>query len=205
MAPAACAVASPVIKEDPSYRQEISRTAKKLQNNLNREQQNFNFNSLVGQQLICVISLGRSAFYTRRDWLRRVIMVTKQHSAQLERFKKTLESEHQLLIADLAMALNTIDTDNSRNVLATIKSLSCDDLVELLADEECPEVNRTLKRLRAVDASLCQTELGLYGFCADCEKPIELEMLQRDATVQRCYACDQIHRHVLKNNKRILL
>ncbi|GGA69995.1 hypothetical protein GCM10011369_09610 [Neiella marina] len=132
-------------------------------------------------------------------------MVTKQHSAQLERFKKTLESEHQLLIADLAMALTSIETETSRNVLANLKALSCDELVELLADEECPEINRTLKRLRAVDASLCQTELGLYGFCADCEKAIELDMLQRDATQQRCYACDQIHRHVKKNNKRILL
>lgn len=132
-------------------------------------------------------------------------MATKQLMAQIERFKKTLESERQLLIADLALELNSVDTKDAQRVLKTLKSMSCDDIVDALADEECPEIKRILKRLQAVDASLAQTELGLYGFCADCEKPIEKDMLQRDATAQRCYACDQIHKHVLKNNKRILL
>ncbi|MBW8190191.1 hypothetical protein K0504_04005 [Neiella marina] len=132
-------------------------------------------------------------------------MATKQLMAKIERFKKTLESERQLLIADLAMALHAVDSTEVQRVLQKLKTLSCDEIVDALADEESQEVNRILNRLRAVDASLAQTELGLYGFCADCEKSIETDMLQRDATTQRCYACDQIHKHVIKNNKRILL
>ena len=47
-----------------------------------------------------------------------------------------------------------------------------------------------LNRLVQLEAAIAQFEIGQYGFCADCEEPIELERLMEDPAVQRCSKCE---------------
>lgn len=46
-----------------------------------------------------------------------------------------------------------------------------------------------LNRLVQLEAALAQFEIGQYGYCADCEEPIELEQLDADPAAQRCKRC----------------
>ena len=46
-----------------------------------------------------------------------------------------------------------------------------------------------LNRLVQLEAALAQFEIGQYGYCADCEEPIELERLDADPAAQRCKRC----------------
>jgi len=46
-----------------------------------------------------------------------------------------------------------------------------------------------LHRLVQLEAALAQFEIGQYGYCADCEEPIELELLDADPAAQRCKCC----------------
>lgn len=46
-----------------------------------------------------------------------------------------------------------------------------------------------LNRLVQLEAALAQFEIGQYGYCANCEEPIELERLDADPAAQRCKRC----------------
>jgi len=46
-----------------------------------------------------------------------------------------------------------------------------------------------LNRLVQLEAALAQFEIGQYGYCADCEEPIELERLDADPAAQRFKRC----------------
>lgn len=55
----------------------------------------------------------------------------------------------------------------------------------------------------ALEAALCQLELGLYGLCADCEDPIEDNILSKNITAQRCYKCDIKNNHQHRQELRL--
>ena len=46
-----------------------------------------------------------------------------------------------------------------------------------------------LSRLVQLEAAIAQFDIGQSGYCADCEAPIELELLNADPATQRCKAC----------------
>lgn len=126
--------------------------------------------------------------------------------SQLERYKARLESERLLIMSELEEWLKTQTEQQCQALFSRLRGLSQDDLLEFLQQLEFNQAKKYCKRLRAIDASLCQFELGLYGFCADCEASIEPEQLQRDPTAQRCNACHR--QHIIskeKNKHRILL
>lgn len=129
----------------------------------------------------------------------------RQALSRLERFKARLESERQLLLSELEGWLKTQADLACVSLLDQLDTISNDDLLEALSLLENSKASKIRARLQAIDASLCQQELGLYGYCADCEQTIEPELLQRDPTTQRCRTCGDIHQKSKKAKHRILL
>lgn len=132
-------------------------------------------------------------------------MMDKQALSRLERFKARLGSERQLLLSELEDWLQSQTELACITLFEQLHQLNNDELLESLQQLENPKSSKIRSRLQAIDASLCQLELGLYGYCADCEKTIEPELLQRDPTSQRCRRCDSIHQNSKKTQHRILL
>lgn len=48
---------------------------------------------------------------------------------------------------------------------------------------------RTRHVLARIDAALSRMEEGRYGLCTHCNAPIQVELLDADPAVARCYAC----------------
>lgn len=48
-----------------------------------------------------------------------------------------------------------------------------------------------LTRLVQLEAALAQFDIGQYGFCADCEEKIDLDILNKDPAAQRCSNCSR--------------
>ena len=73
----------------------------------------------------------------------------------------------------------------------------CDTQQEFAAEFaalDLPGVEHSVARLKRLDAALCQMDLGLYGFCSDCEEPLLPEQLEQDPTLQRCPRCEARYR-----------
>ena len=133
-------------------------------------------------------------------------MMDKQALSRLERFKARLESERKVLGSELETWLVAQQQPACDRLLEQLHDIDSEDLFDALKQLESAEATKIRKRLQAIEASLCQLELGLYGYCADCEQAIEPELLQRDATIQRCKACHLLHLENSKNSKhRVLL
>ncbi|QSX38543.1 TraR/DksA C4-type zinc finger protein [Shewanella sedimentimangrovi] len=85
--------------------------------------------------------------------------------------------------------------------IATTAPLS--DIINTLTDLHLSETP-LFERLLRLDAAWCQLDLGLYGLCADCEEPIEADLLLADPSEQRCATCAEHfhmgHRHELRLN-----
>lgn len=131
--------------------------------------------------------------------------MAKLAPSTLERFKARLTSERSLLLSELNAWLRTQSDVDSIHLLGCMPDLSDDELLETLEEVESAQANKFRSRLQAIEASLCQLELGLYGYCADCEKTIEPERLQRDPTTQRCQHCHELHQKKSQKKQRILL
>ena len=69
-----------------------------------------------------------------------------------------------------------------------------DQLVDLTSRLDLPKVEQSVARLKRIDATLCQMDLGLYGLCSDCEEPLAIESLEQDPTLQRCPRCEARYR-----------
>lgn len=50
-------------------------------------------------------------------------------------------------------------------------------------------VQRQRQRLRRIDACLQRLEAEDFGYCADCDEPIDLRRLRLDPTLTLCTAC----------------
>ncbi len=124
---------------------------------------------------------------------------------RLERFQARLESERQLMLSELEIWLRKQQDETCQELLAKLTELNYDQLLESLNEVESPKAQKYKSRLQAIDASLCQLDLGLYGYCADCEQEIEPELIQRDPTRQRCKHCHELHLKSKQKKTRILL
>lgn len=71
--------------------------------------------------------------------------------------------------------------------------------VELLRENLCLELEKSVNSLELIDTSLANIEMGCYGICGDCDNPIEEKELKKTPSIQRCINCE------LANRAKILL
>ncbi len=77
--------------------------------------------------------------------------------------------------------------------------------LELARQYPSDKTAKCSERLQQIDAALNEIELGLYGYCADCDGAIELERLLHDPACQRCGACGLEHEQKQSHSKRVWL
>lgn len=66
------------------------------------------------------------------------------------------------------------------------------DWVAYLSERTGPNYKPLVDKLERLEAAQCQFDLGLFGFCSDCEEPIEEQLLKHDVTAQRCKHCESL-------------
>ena len=67
--------------------------------------------------------------------------------------------------------------------------------LRVLAEVDGAQEQRDLDELSEVEAALHRLDLGTYGACVDCRKPISLPRLRVQPAALRCAACQTAHEH----------
>lgn len=105
---------------------------------------------------------------------------------------------HQRLLTDWAQTreelIRQLKACRQDDWAQRVASCERDQLVDLTSRLDLPKVEQSVARLKRLDAALCQMDLGLYGFCSDCEEPLLAEQLEQDPTLQRCPRCEARYR-----------
>lgn len=105
---------------------------------------------------------------------------------------------HQRLLTDWAQTreelIRQLKACRQDDWAQKVERCERDQLVDLTSRLDLPGVEHSVARLKRLDAALCQMDLGLYGFCSDCEDPLLPEQLEQDPTLQRCPRCEARYR-----------
>lgn len=107
-----------------------------------------------------------------------------------QQVSQALADARRQLLAKLQQASQV----HERRLHAKLTNEPESDWVALLSEHLGPEYKDLIIRLERLEATQCQFDLGLFGFCSDCEEPIEPHRLEKDVTTQRCARCDSISR-----------
>lgn len=103
----------------------------------------------------------------------------------------TLRLEQELFVVQQEI-LDLLETHGGPEYLELKHVLLCSksaDWPEKMGNHMPEQIRRKKLRVELIQAALIQFELGLYGYCADCDAPIEAYLLESDPATQRCAGC----------------
>ncbi|WP_462158020.1 TraR/DksA C4-type zinc finger protein [Pseudoalteromonas sp. GB56] len=109
---------------------------------------------------------------------------------------ETLDLEEQVVVLlaqvreELLNRLRYSSVSHDNDLYTQLNDHPEDDWVAYLREKAGPSYKELVDKLERLEAAQCQFDLGLFGYCSDCEEPIEEELLERDVTAQRCKKCE---------------
>ncbi|MFT7053076.1 MAG: DnaK suppressor protein [Psychromonas sp.] len=121
-------------------------------------------------------------------------------NTQLKIFQTQLLSSLEKLRNDVSDMLLKSNHAGHNLAAKQLEKLSNDQLVELTSKLDISSLAHKTNEIKNIDASLNDIELGLYGFCSDCETEITIEKLQENVTTKRCDICEKKY-HKQKYNQ----
>ena len=106
-------------------------------------------------------------------------------TVSLELFKRRLEVELEALRKEVIEHYGQVQPA----IINDLHAINYSDWPDFLEQHFLLNHEPKLSRLIQLEAAIAQFEIGQYGYCADCEEAIELELLDNDPATQRCKAC----------------
>ncbi|MBQ4814104.1 conjugal transfer protein TraR [Pseudoalteromonas luteoviolacea] len=100
-----------------------------------------------------------------------------------------LANELALTRASFIEELKTTSNPITSELAEMLQQISPADWIDSIDEKICPNQFPNYMRLIQIEAAMCQIDIGQFGFCCDCEKEIEVELLNQDPTTQRCKSC----------------
>jgi DnaK suppressor protein len=87
--------------------------------------------------------------------------------------------------------------------MSTISTMDIGDLSQLDLDEDIDYaiLNMYIERLRNIEDALDRLEEGIYGYCDDCGKPINLERLEVLPFTKYCLYCQEQREKIGQESK----
>ncbi|ABM03748.1 dnaK suppressor [Psychromonas ingrahamii 37] len=117
--------------------------------------------------------------------------MTHINDEQLKNFQAQLLSSLEKLRNDVSDILLSSSHAGHKLAAKQLQKLSNDQLVELTSKLDVSSLAHKTNEIKSIDASLNDIELGLYGFCSDCEAEISIDKLQENVTTKRCDICEK--------------
>jgi len=109
---------------------------------------------------------------------------------QLNIYKQKLICSLGKLRLDITEILLRSNHSSHLLLAKQIEKMSCDELIEVIDKLNLPSISQKINEISEIDAALNNIQIGLYGFCSDCEEVISAEQLNAQPTTQRCIRCD---------------
>ncbi|MCP5078829.1 MAG: molecular chaperone DnaK [Psychromonas sp.] len=125
------------------------------------------------------------------------------NETQLAQFRAQLDAQ-QAQVRSLIDTIFQTSSHASHHLAAKkLSRLTTDDLIEFAVKIENPNLKENIEILKKIDASLVSIELGMYGFCSDCEGELIISDLEKVPTTQRCRSCETKYQKQRNNNYRL--
>lgn len=110
-------------------------------------------------------------------------------SAQINSFRKRLQSRRDELLAALRAGTENPTDKNLTEQLASVRDPGDESVALTTADANMGELQSDTDEIRAIDAALDRIDQGVYGKCLDCGGDIPLARLEAYPTAERCTEC----------------
>lgn len=101
-----------------------------------------------------------------------------------------LEAQLKALSEDIVSNLQQTTEPEHQLLLKKLQSESVQNWPELMSGVYSSTLRQQKAQLEKLEAALSQIQLGMYGYCADCDGAIEPQLLEQDPSRQRCGRCD---------------
>ncbi len=86
------------------------------------------------------------------------------------------------------------EQDTKHKIASELTKLNYSNWPEYLEQHFIITGEPKIQRLIELEAAIAQFEIGQYGFCADCEAPLQLSSLNENPALQRCEKCESLHK-----------
>jgi len=104
-------------------------------------------------------------------------------------YHQQINSELSAIRSQLLQRLKLSQVPSHSAVHALLELTEPSLWIETLINKVGPEYQPLIGRLDTLEAALSQIEIGQYGYCCDCEKKIDEQILKLDPAEQRCMSC----------------
>jgi len=125
------------------------------------------------------------------------------NETQLAQFKVQLDAEQAQIRSTIEATFLNSEHASHHIAAKKLSRLSNDELIEFALRINSSSLTTSINKLKKLDASLVSMELGMFGFCSDCEGELEETLLHQDATTQRCPDCEAKYQKQRYNNYRL--
>jgi DnaK suppressor protein len=120
--------------------------------------------------------------------------------SQLDQYQNNLTNSLERLRYEISEILLRSNHSSHKLVAKQIVRVNNDELIELIGKLDLPSISHKVIEMSEIDAALNNIQIGLYGFCSDCEEVISAERLNSLPTTHRCLDCEtkykkQKHNH----------
>lgn len=110
---------------------------------------------------------------------------------QQEKIRKRLLDRLDELRADIQRELRKCDDETYGQIAEQVADPAERSVADLLVDINVAEIDRDVGEFREIEAGLLRLAGGGYGFCVDCEEPVEKNRLDLNPAAARCHKCQQ--------------
>lgn len=109
---------------------------------------------------------------------------------QQQLLQNTLLSDFADLKEKVKARLMISSKQHLNALVEKVDDMNADMLLDSLVNSESHSLNLYKQQIKSLDAALQGMELGIYGFCSDCETELDCEVLFKNPTTQRCPDCE---------------
>lgn len=120
-------------------------------------------------------------------------MASGLNEAQTQELGERLRLRHAELVRDIREAMLRSEEQNYIALAGRVHDSAEASVADLLTDVHLSGIERDIHELRDVENALRRIELGTYGVCEECGRPIGYERLMAYPTARRCLEDQQRH------------
>ncbi len=111
---------------------------------------------------------------------------------QLDELKQLMQKRQHLLLEDIRDELIRSGDQHYIDLAGRVTDLGDESVADMLADMDAAIIDRQVKEVRELDATLKRLAKGNYGYCVDCGNEIGYERLLAYPTALRCIQCQSV-------------
>lgn len=113
-------------------------------------------------------------------------MQTELTETQLQTLRDALREQRRKLLEEIRSELMASDNQHFQDLAGRVYDSGEASVADLLSDLNLAIIDQHIDALRETEQALQRMDMGRYGYCEECGKPIGYERLQAYPAATRC-------------------